>query len=851
MRLHPSHRPDAIRYLAILGGLFVVLVIVASLPLLGSMPQIPAYIYIHAALEMIAIAIAAMIFGIGYNIPKDRAPCIACWLGSAFLGVALLDFSHTMGFPGMPGLLQPGNIETGIAFWFAARTLALAAMLAAALASWERTECRYRKSMLAGTLLVVTACHIVFFGFPELLPETFSPQTGLTPFKIAYEYALMAGYAVAALLCAVRLKETRRVNLSAFFAACATMAMSEYFFTLYSSITDIYHLAGHLYKVIAYLFLYQALFTETVHAPYQDIKASREQLQQALDRLSQAMRERQELDDRLSKLSLAIEQNPNPVLITSRDGRIEYVNQAFIDSSGYSQNEILGKNPRFLRSGKTPMSTYQSMWAALSQGKLWKGEVINQRKNGQEFTERLLIFPIKDASGAVTHFLSHKEDLTEHKAAAEHIRRLSQYDTLTGLANQASMRVALRHTIDLAQHHRDPFAVMSVNLDNFRFINESLGHLVGDQVLVGTAGRLSALVNDRDVLARISGDLFVLVFPGMDQRGATLKASEIVQAMQQPLIVENHTLIATVSIGVSLYPDDGTHSETLLTSSEAAMYYAKAEGKNNFRFFAPGQQQSSTRMLALGAALQQAAQRDELRLVFQPQLNLHTGRIDGAEALVRWRHPQLGEIGPAEFIPLAENYGLIAEIGEWILRKALKQTRAWQDAGLPGLTVAINLSATQFNQPDLARTILGIVQETGADPATLELELTEAVAMRDPVAAGKVLTSLAEQGFRISIDDFGTGYSSLSYLKRFNIDKLKIDRSFISDLTSSTNDQAIVTAIIQMAHGLGMRTIAEGVETSEQLAVLKDKGCDAIQGYWCSKPLSPDQFEAFVRAHHG
>lgn len=844
MPIHPEHRSQALLPLAVTAAFAVVLLAIWLLPIPAIRYDAHNDFWIHLALETFSTTVAGLIFAIGWSVPKKRVPRIVAMLSCAFLGVAILDFSHTVQFPGMPGYSEPGNTQTSIAFWLSARTLGASALLAAALLPWTQKPLRYRYTLLTGVLLVVLGVHMLVLAFPSRMPLFFDDQTGLTSIKVRYEYALMGIYTLAALLFAFHLRAARQFNASGFFAAAALMAMSEFCLTLYNEPTDIYNVAGHVYKVVAYGFLYYALLVETIQKPYQELEASRAQL-------SNTLKDKQQQEQTLRKLSLAIEQSPKPMLITDRSGAIEYVNQAFINTSGYALEEILGKNPNFLQSGKTPHTTYQAMWDKLSRGESWQGEVINRRKNGSDYIERILIYPIKNNAGEITSYLSHKEDVTEEKAAAERIRQLSQFDMVTGLPNQTSMRSMLRHAIDLAQHHNDPLALISINLDNFRVINETLGHPAGDHILKQVAERLSELTTDKDIVARVSGDHFVLILPGMDQAGATVKATQINVALQRPFTLEHKPVMATASAGIALYPNDGRTSNVLLACSEAAMYHAKSEGRNTYRFFTPSLQQSSARTLELAVALQQAIPKGQLRLVYQPQIDLASGSICGAEALVRWRHPELGEIGPGEFIPLAEHYGLLDDLGEWILETALTQARLWADAGLDQLVIAVNLSASQFNSPRLAERIMETVRRSGANPHTLELELTEAVTMRDPETASQIMQSLRKQGFRLSIDDFGTGYSSLSYLKKFNIDKLKIDRSFIIDLAHNPNDQAIVTAIIQMAHSLGMITLAEGVETKDQLEALRSRGCDAIQGFYFSKPLSALDFEAFVQKHHG
>jgi diguanylate cyclase (GGDEF)-like protein len=389
---------------------------------------------------------------------------------------------------------------------------------------------------------------------------------------------------------------------------------------------------------------------------------------------------------------------------------------------------------------------------------------------------------------------------------------------------------------------------MFLDLDHFKNINDTLGHSIGDQLLKETAKRLKTAIREEDTVSRLGGDEFIIVFPETDANGAMHVATKLMEAVSAPCLIEQHELIVTSSIGIAIYPGDGEDFETLSKSADTAMYRVKQENRNNFRFFTQEMQVHSVRNLQLGNALRLALARNELQVHYQPQVAMQDGRIIGAEALLRWYHPDFGTVSPAEFIPIAEDNGQIIPIGEWVLRTAVRQMKAWMESGLPPMVIAVNLSAVQFHQSGLTELVTRILDEEGLPHEQLELELTEAVAMKNPQAAIAVMDDLFAQGVRMSIDDFGTGYSSLSYLKRFKVYKLKIDQSFVRDITHDPEDKAIVSAIITMATELGMHTIAEGVETSEQLAFLRLKGCDEVQGYYFSKPLPSEQFASFVRA---
>jgi diguanylate cyclase (GGDEF)-like protein len=398
----------------------------------------------------------------------------------------------------------------------------------------------------------------------------------------------------------------------------------------------------------------------------------------------------------------------------------------------------------------------------------------------------------------------------------------------------------------MAQRSQGQLAVLFLDLDHFKNVNDTLGHRIGDALLIEVAKRLKSAMREGDTASRLGGDEFILVLPGTDVNGAVHVAEKLLETVAQHCQIEQHELVITPSIGIAMYPDDGEDFDTLSKCADVAMYRAKRDGRNNYRFFTQEMQTHSTRTLQLENALRHALKRDQLYLHYQPQMSLQDGRIIGAEALLRWQHPEFGMVSPAEFIPIAESSGQILQIGEWVLRTAAHQMKSWMDSGLEPMIIGVNLSAVQFRHPNLPELVTQILDSVKLPPQYLELELTEGVAMDDPLGAIAVMDSLHERGIRMSIDDFGTGYSSLSYLKRFRVYKLKIDQSFVRDITDDPEDKAIVSAIISLASSLGLQTIAEGVETEGQLAFLREQGCNEVQGYYFSKPLPAEKFEAFV-----
>jgi len=557
--------------------------------------------------------------------------------------------------------------------------------------------------------------------------------------------------------------------------------------------------------------------------------------------------QKNKMQDDLRKLSLAVEQSPNSIVITDLDAKIVFANSALLRSSGYSESEVIGQNPRILQSGKTSQQTYVEMWSAITRGDIWKGELINRRKNGTEYVEYVMISPIRDDEGKITNYLAIKDDITEKLQAGERIQFLAHFDQLTGLPNRTLLQDHFRYALSLAQHSSNNLAIMLVDLDHFKYINDTLGHSIGDQMLIELAKRIKSVLRDEDTVSRSGGDEFVIVLPTASANNAANLADRLLEIISGPFTVDQHELITTASIGIAIYPNDGNDIEMLYKNADNAMYKAKQAGRNGFRFFTQEMQSNTERNLQLANALRFAIERNQLDLHYQPQVSVDDGHIIGAEALIRWQHPDLGMVSPAEFIAVAENTGQIAKIGEWVLRNAARQMKAWIDAGLPIPVIAVNISAIQFRDSKFPVLVTSILDEENLPHRYLELELTEAAAMDNPEAAVTMMDKLDSLGIRMSIDDFGTGYSSLSYLKRFKVYKLKIDRSFVRDITEDAEDKAIVAAIINMATSLGVRTIAEGVETAGQLAFLRLQGCNEVQGYYFSRPMPADEFETYVR----
>ncbi len=558
---------------------------------------------------------------------------------------------------------------------------------------------------------------------------------------------------------------------------------------------------------------------------------------------------RKRAEEQLKLASHFFEGSSEGFVITDAHQRIIKVNRTFTQITGYSVEEMLGKSPAALSSGRHSRSFYRQMWQQINAVGQWQGEVWNRRKNGEVYPEWLSITRVPDAQGQTAYYLAIFSDTSQRKEQEARIRYLAYYDPLTGLANRSLLKDRAQHDLAQCKRHQTPLSLLFIDLDHFKQINDSLGHQVGDQLLKQVGERLGQQVREQDTVARMGGDEFVTVLPETNDEGAALVARNFLERLSQPYQVGPHELTVTPSIGIALYPNDGTDFDTLYRCADTAMYRAKQNGRSSFSFFTTEMQAQSVRRLQIENALRRALERDQLWLQYQPQMSLRNHQLIGMEVLLRWNHPEWGPVSPAEFIPVAENSRQILAIGEWVLRTATAQAKAWQDQGLPPIIVAINLSAVQFRQPDLPDLVGTILHDTGLAPEWLELELTESVAMHDPEGAIATMQQLHQRGVRMSVDDFGTGYSSLNYLKRFQIYKLKIDQSFVRDVTRSPEDARIVEAIVQMAESMGLTTIAEGVETPEQLEFLRSHGCREIQGYHLSRPLSATDFEAFVRQY--
>ncbi len=531
------------------------------------------------------------------------------------------------------------------------------------------------------------------------------------------------------------------------------------------------------------------------------------------------------------------------ILITDEDARIVAVNPAFRQLTGFSESEVLGQNPRILASGKHPKSFYESMWSDLHRSGRWTGEIWNRRKNGEIFPELLSISAVRMEPQQTVHYVAVFADITHIKAAQARLDELAYRDSITGLANRSQFEMRLRQAIAAAETNGSSVWILLIDLDKFKDVNDALGHNVGNHLLRIVAGRFAEVLEPGDMIARMGGDEFAVLLGNADPARIAMR---LLTTLGAPLeMPTGDQLDIGASVGISQFPHDGATAELLLQHADAALYDAKASGRRTFRFYTQALTARAKSRLTLETRLRRAIERDELQLYYQPQVNIRSGKVVGVEALARWIDPDGEVVPPDTFIPIAEETGLILPMGQNLLRKACIQARAWSDAGMP-LSVAVNLSARQCSHARLSTDISDIVAETGVDPALLELEITETALMTQGQEAVTLLEQMKKIGVRMALDDFGTGYSSLAYLRRFPVDTLKIDRSFIFEIPSHRSGTEIASAIIRLAHSLNFTVLAEGVETPEQLAFLTEQGCDLFQGYYRSRPVPPEQISALL-----
>ena len=554
-------------------------------------------------------------------------------------------------------------------------------------------------------------------------------------------------------------------------------------------------------------------------------------------------------EDRSRMLRQAVDSLQIGITFSDASGRIVYLNPAEARMHGYEVEELIGREARCFASLQ---SRRQAPPGNLKEGTAWRRESVNLRRTGEEFPVQLTSIPVRDREQRYLGIVTTCEDISEQKEAEEKINRLAYFDNLTGLPNRGMFLERLHQSLALAARDGEMLSLVFLDLDNFKDVNDTLGHAAGDNLLCDVALRLAGCIRESDILARLGGDEFVVLLTSVAcQEHMAAAAQRMLDSFATPFQIEGRTVYSSASIGIALFPDDSRDAFSLFRSADTAMYHAKNEGRAQFRFFSAEMNQKIQRRVALENSLRRGLERGEFFLVYQPQWDLKTNRMVGAEVLLRWQSEDFGLMLPSEFIALTEDSGLIFSIGEWVLNCACRQARSWAEEGHPEFKVAVNVSGKQLKQGDFVAMLAGIIRETGVDPGSLELEFTESVIMESAEKTIEILAELKRMGVQISIDDFGTGYSSLNYLKNFPVDRIKIDRSFVADVNCSNDDAAIVEAIITMAQSLSLKVLAEGVENSDQLHFLTALGCDEVQGYYLAMPMPADALADNLGGGHG
>ena len=809
-----------------LAVLFMVMLLSIALPTGVTVQGIPYYLEWHALMEVASIVVSAMVFAVGWRSRTRPGSVDMTFLAILFLAVGMIDFAHTFSYAGMPGYFSENNPDKHLNFWMAARLLAAIGLLVIAFQPWRKhIGITHKRLMLGSTIAGAIVLQWMVINHLDLFPRWFIPDEGLTPLKIYGEFFIIALNLLAAALLWRHMKSPQPAHMVVLFAAVCVMAMSEIFFSIYTTISGVYNVLGHLYKVIAYVLIYRVFVVEAIEYPYTKLAIAEQNLRQDEERFRKAL-----------------EAAPNAMLMVDDQRTIVLSNTRCNELFGYTNNELIG-HPIEILVPDTLKQTHRSLTAHYmhtpSDRPMGKDRFLHaRRKSGELFRAEVGLTPLQIRER--TFVLASVVDITARLEAESRIEKLIYYDSLTGLPNRQLLKDRVDQLIASSRQNSALFALLYLDLDRFKNINETLGHSMGDRLLTEVARRLQYTAGSETTVARVVGDEFVVVMTLKHEEDAARMASNLLTHVSKSYDLDEHHLALTPSIGISLYPEDGEDFDTLIKSADVAMQLVKLEGRNAFHFFAKEMQQRTGRMLQLESALLSAIEEDQLHLVYQPQVRISDQQVIGVEALLRWNHPELGQISPAEFMPIAENSGQIISIGEWVMRTAVNQLKQWMNQGVSPMIMSVNLSAIQFRHPNLIGLVNDILTESELPPEYLELELTESAAMLNPDHAINILQTLHKRGIRLSIDDFGTGYSSLSYLKKFNIYKLKIDQSFVRDIVTDSDDRAIVSAIIQMADSLGFHTIAEGVETQAQLEFLRERGCDEIQGYLYSKPLPAD-----------
>lgn len=788
--------------------------------------ELQQFLFWHTAVEVFAVVVAMLIFVTGYRAilsPRKGAMVI---LGVAFLGVGLLDFLHAMAYAGMPHVMTPNTPQKSIFFWLAARGLAAGALLVYALLPATSHVTLFKKHLALGIMLVIVAM-LGCIGnlWPDKIPLFFSQEQGLTPLKVGLEWLIIFTHLATLLALWYRRHVLAHECIKALALAVMLSAISELFFTMLGVFEkDGANVLGHLYKVAAYLYLFHATVSESLNRPLQHMEM-------------QHLREK-----------LILNAAPDGVMWVDHTGRILMANPAMETLTGYPASKLITLNVDILSppAQHGDSALLRDYFLSPGHAGMAKMEVQLVRSDGQ-------LLPVDISLGdfeedGTRHVIAYIRDITDRKEYEASLRYLATHDELTGLPNRSLFCSQLHPALASARRSGQRVAVMFLDLDYFKTVNDSLGHTTGDALLVKVGTRIRNILGAKDTLARFGGDEFAIFLPDLDSREEAQDiAARLLMQIQESYRLQEQDVYSGASLGLSFYPDDAQDIDTLLRYADMAMYHAKQAGRGNFVSYSQDMDRCVHEDLQLHTRLKEALDQDLLELHYQPQVDVKTGKIVGAEALLRWHDPVLGNVSPARFIPIAEATGLIVPLSEWVLRHACRQIAAWTAAGTP-LCVAVNFSTHQFRQRNLHEKVAATLALTHADAQYLCIEITESVAMQHPEQARVQLNALVALGCSVALDDFGTGYSSLAYLKTLPVSKLKIDKSFLDGIPHDPNDVTISRAIIALAHSLGLTLVAEGVETNAQLDFLRQYDCEAYQGWLFAKAMRPQELSTKLLA---
>jgi len=789
----------------------------------------------HTLLEFASMLVCGAVAAVAWNGRELEIPRSVHVLGVASAGALLLDLVHTLSFPGMSDLVTPNTSTKTAALFMASRALIALALLAVAALPWRLDqEPRWLRWVPGGVALYVAIATLWIVVWPQTLPALVIDGQALTLAKRGTEYAIAAVFMLASVLFARRLRTVQPFDTSSLLCAAVLMAIGELIFTLYTRMTDLAMVVGHLYKVAGFWMIYRTIVSDSIRAPYERLMTSQRRLSQSEDEL-------RTITDNI----------PAMVAFVDRDMRYRFVNRNYERWLGIKPEEMIGRTAMEIYGEAGYATLHPSLSRALEGHTFAVDHQVTSTPLGRSRWLNIMYMPKLDGDGQVSGVYILSNDITDIVDAEGRALFLAEHDELTTLPNRAAFQAAVGRALEHSAREVSQFAVIFVDVDRFKVINDTLGHAAGDHLLQALATRMRQVVRGKDLVARMGGDeMCLLLHDVRDAMHASEIAERILGALRVPVELRTGMLHhVTVSAGVAIYPQDGVDVETLLRHADIAMYRAKAAGRDGFALFSADDGGADEARLTLELELRNAIDYDQLVLHYQPRVDVLSGLPVGMEALVRWQHPERGLLSPFHFIDIAEETGLIIPMGAWVLRRAGETLKRLEASGACGLTMSVNVSARQFKNPRLVDEVAEMIDLSGCAPHQFELELTESAVMDQPEAAEATMRELKALGVRLAMDDFGTGYSSLASLKRFPVDCVKIDRSFVNDIPADAGDAALTRAIIAMGHSLGLHVVAEGVERRDQLDFLHHEGCDEYQGYFFAKPLPEAALTALLAQH--